>query len=206
MFQRPELLVPLIVFCIVTLFTPGPNNLMLMTSGLNHGLKRTIPHMLGVALGFPFLVLCVGLGLGVIFTTYPIVYTVIKYAGAAYMLYLAWVIARSAPPNVDSQAKTSKKPITFFQAAAFQWVNPKGWAMAVSSVATYTAIADYPLNMIVIGILFTVFGLASSVSWAGLGVILQKFLHRPKLVRGFNILMAILLVASLYPVIADAAH
>lgn len=195
---------PLVLFCIATLFTPGPNNLMLMASGLNHGLRRTWPHLLGVSLGFAFQVLCVGLGLGVLFEAYPVLYTIIKYAGALYLLYLAWVIATSAPPQ--SGKAPGKKPMHFFAAVAFQWVNPKALVMAVGGVSAYAAIMPYPYNMLVISGLFGAIGLLSSLTWAGLGLVLQKFMHKPMWLRGFNIIMGILLALSLYPVLLGALH
>ena len=197
-----DLLLPLVVFCTVTLFTPGPNNLMLMTSGLNFGFRKTMPHLLGVTLGFAFQVLCVGLGLGVIFTTYPILYKIIKYAGAVYMLYLAWLIARSS--SIDTNSTARKNPMTFFQAVAFQWINPKAWIMAIGAVSAYAPIANYPYNMFLIAGIFGLIGFGSSGSWAGLGTVLQNFLHKPKTLRTFNIIMALLLAASLYPIFADA--
>jgi threonine/homoserine/homoserine lactone efflux protein len=174
---------------------------MLLTSGLNFGFRRTWPTLLGVDVGFSFLTLCVGLGLGAVFVSHPILYTIIKYAGAAYMLYLAWVIAVSEPPDVD--ATSDKQPIGFYRAAALQWVNPKGCAMAVSAVSGYSAIADYPANIFLMVAFFMCVGIGSSATWAGLGLVMQKFLHRPKIVRAFNIAMAMLLAASLYPVFAD---
>lgn len=196
-----DLFVALAVFCVVTLFTPGPNNLMLMTSGLNFGVRRGMPHLLGVVLGFTLMVLIVGFGLGAIFQTWPLLYVVLKYAGAAYLLYLAWQIAVSPAPG-QSGAVTGK-PIGFFQAIAFQWVNPKSWVMAVSSITTYAAVASFPFNVIVIAALYGVFGLASSSTWLGFGAGLQRVLRQPRAVRVFNIVMALLLVASLYPIFAD---
>jgi len=200
--NRPDLLVPFLLFSIVAFFTPGPNNLMLLTSGLNFGFKRTWPAMLGVACGFAFLTLCVGLGLGALFLAYPILYTIIKYLGAAYMLYLAWKIATSDPPQVN--VTSGKQPVSFLQAVALQWVNPKGWAMAVTAVSSYSAITIYPYNILFIAVFFACIGVGSSTGWAGLGMALQNFLHKPKLLRAFNVVMAMLLAASLYPVFADA--
>lgn len=174
---------------------------MLLTSGLNFGFRRTVPAMMGVAFGFSFLTFCVGLGLGAIFLKYPVVYTSIKYAGAAYMLYLAWAIANSAPPEPD--AASTQQSVSFLKAASLQWVNPKGWAMAVSGLASYSVFAPYPYNILIIAGLFAFIGIGSSMTWAGLGMALQRFLHRPKIVRAFNILMALLLAASLYPVFAE---
>ncbi|MET0916969.1 MAG: LysE family translocator [Burkholderiales bacterium] len=196
-----ELLGALALFCTVTLFTPGPNNLMLMTSGLNFGFRRGLPHLLGVTLGFTAMVLVVGLGLGAVFVAWPLLYVALKYAGAAYLLYLAWQIAVSLPPAPgDASVGT---PIGFLKAAAFQWVNPKAWVMAVGAVSTYAAVAQFPLNVIVIAALYCVLGFASSGTWLGFGAALQLVLRHRKAVRVFNIVMALLLVASLYPILAD---
>jgi threonine/homoserine/homoserine lactone efflux protein len=196
-----ELLAALALFCAVTLFTPGPNNLMLMTSGLNFGFRRGLPHLFGVTLGFSLMVLIVGAGLGVIFEKWPLLYMTLKYAGAAYLLYLAWQIAVSAPPAPSGESAGS--PISFLQAAAFQWVNPKAWVMAVGAVSTYAAVAPFPLNVIVIAALFGALGCASSGTWLGFGAVLQRFLKDRRVARAFNVVMALLLVASLYPILAD---
>ena len=151
------LLGPLTMFGIAMSFTPGPNNFMLMTSGLNFGFRRTLPHLFGVFHGFTLLTLCIGLGLGGLFTAFPILYTILKYAGAAYMLYLAWTIAMS-----DTKAKKTaarKRPFTFIEAAAFQWVNPKAWIAIVGAISTYASIAIYPLNAFII---CGVFGVTTS--------------------------------------------
>ncbi len=201
MLDKPEMLWPLLVFTIVMLFTPGPNNVMLMTSGLNFGFRRSLQHMLGVALGFAFLVFCVGLGLGAVFKSFPIIYIILKYLGAIYLLYLAWKIATSDPAR--PKVTTRQRPMNFIEAIAFQWINPKGWVMAVGSITTYAAIAAFPRNIYLMVGLFAAIGITSSFAWAGLGSSLQHLLDRPKWVRNFNIVMAILLVASLYPVFAD---
>jgi hypothetical protein len=202
MLERPDLIVPLVIFSFVAFVTPGPNNLMLMTSGLNFGLRRTLPHLLGIEFGFAFMFLCVGLGLGAFFKSFPILYTIIKYAGAGYMLFLAWKIETSEPPDANT-SETTKQPLSFMQAAVFQWVNPKAIAMAIGTAASYSAVAAYPYNMVLIAVLFILIGIPSCTIWAGLGVVMQRFLHRPTLLRGFNIVMAMLLAASLYPVFAD---
>src|SRR6185295_19173948 len=145
-----ELLAALALFCVVTLFTPGPNNLKLMTSGLNFGFRRGLPHLLGVTLGFALMVLIVGLGLGAILEKWPLLYTVLKYGGAAYLLYLAWQIAVSIPPTPGGAGS----PIGFLQAVAFQWVNPKAWVMAVGAISTYAAVAAFPVNVVIISALF----------------------------------------------------
>lgn len=197
----PELFLALVAFCAVTLITPGPNNVMLMTSGLNYGFQRSQPHLWGVTLGFAIMVLAVGLGLGAVFAAYPVVYTVLKYAGAAYLLYLAWMIAISGP--VEGGDAVSGQPLTFVQAAAFQWVNPKGWVMAVGAVSAYAGIAMFPYNMLVIAALFGVLGVFSSSIWTALGQSLRRLLTDARAVRAFNAVMALALVASLWPVVRD---
>ena len=196
-----ELFLALVAFCAVTLVTPGPNNVMLMTSGLNYGFQRSQPHLWGVTLGFAIMVLAVGLGLGTVFAAYPVVYTILKYAGALYLLYLAWMIAMSGP--VENEEAASGRPLTFAQAAAFQWVNPKGWVMAVGSVSAYAGIAAFPYNMMVIAALFCVLGVLSSSLWTALGQSLRRLLTNARAVRIFNGAMALALVASLWPVLKD---
>ncbi len=197
-----ELLWALLVFVAVTLFTPGPNNAMLMASGLNFGFRRGLPHLWGVALGFAVMVLAVGVGLGAVFQAYPSVYTALKYAGAAYLLYLAWQIATAGPP--EDRADDRGRPITFLDAAAFQWVNPKGWVMAVGAVSTYAAVAVFPLNVLLMAALFGALGTLSSATWLGFGTGLKTLLKSPRAVRAVNVILALLLVASLWPILADA--
>jgi threonine/homoserine/homoserine lactone efflux protein len=193
----------LLGFVLVTLFTPGPNNAMLMTTGLNFGFRRGQPHLWGVALGFAVMVLAVGLGLGAMFAAYPATYAVLKYAGAAYLLYLAWRIATSGEVK---EGAAGARPITFLQAAAFQWLNPKGWVMAVGAVSAYAAVAPFPYNMLLIAFLFGSLGVASSATWLGFGTGLKRLLtSSPRAVRAVNIAMALLLVASLWPILSDAA-
>jgi threonine/homoserine/homoserine lactone efflux protein len=197
-----NLLWALLVFVVVTLITPGPNNAMLMTTGLNFGFRRGQPHLWGVALGFGVMVLAVGLGLGALFAAYPAVYTVLKFLGAAYLLYLAWEIATAGP--IEDGGETSGRPIGFLEAAAFQWLNPKGWVMAVGAVSAYAGVAAFPVNVIVMAALFGSLGIFSSATWLGFGTALKRLLTNPRAVRAVNITMALLLVASLWPIINDA--
>jgi threonine/homoserine/homoserine lactone efflux protein len=192
----------LLGFVVVTLFTPGPNNTMLMSSGLNFGFRRGLPHLWGVALGFAVMVLAVGLGLGAVFLTYPALYTVLKYVGAAYLLYLASQIATAGAP--DPEGTTQGRPITFLEGAAFQWLNPKGWVMAVGAISTYAAVATFPSNVFLIAFLFGSLGILSSATWLGFGTSLRQLLKSPRTVRAVNLAMAVLLVASLWPILADA--
>ena len=198
-----ELLAAFILFAVVMLFTPGPNNIMLMTSGLNFGFSRTLPHMLGVSIGFGLMVFLVGIGLGAIFRIFPALYTVLKYAGAAYLLYLAWAIGTSG--KVEAGKKKSR-PLTFLEGVAFQWINAKGWIIALGAITTYAALTSFPLNVVLLSGAFALLGTASSMTWAAFGSGLRRFLKDPRHVRAFNITMALLLVVSLYPVFADAWH
>jgi threonine/homoserine/homoserine lactone efflux protein len=195
-----DLILALIGFAFVTSITPGPNNLMLLTSGVNFGFRRTLPHMLGIGLGFTFMVVLVGLGLGQIFARFPVLYSVLKIIGAVYMLYLAWAIAHSGPIE---GGKEIGRPMRFLGAAAFQWVNPKAWIMALSAISTYSQPEHYIASVMLIAGIFGAVNLPSVSVWALFGVGMRKLLSDPRQVRWFNRLMAFLLIASLWPIIAD---
>jgi threonine/homoserine/homoserine lactone efflux protein len=197
-----DLLMGLALFALVTSITPGPNNTMLLASGVNFGFNRTIPHMLGVTCGFFVLVVAVGFGLGAVFQTYPLLYTVLRYVGAAYLLYLAWKIAHSGP--VSESENGESKPITYLGAAAFQWVNPKAWIMAIGAISTYTPMQGYFTNVIVIAAVFALINLPSVSVWAGCGTLLRNVLKDRRWLRLFNWGMALLLVASLYPLLLES--
>jgi threonine/homoserine/homoserine lactone efflux protein len=196
-----QLTIAFVLFAVASCFTPGPNNAMLLASGLNFGFRRTLPHVFGVTFGFGILVAMMGLGLGAIFASYPTLYTVLKYVGAAYLLYLAWAIAMSG--GIDDGGAKRGRPLSFFAGAAFQWVNVKGLIMSVGAVTTYSAIAPYPYNILALSLIFTVVGFLSSASWTLFGTSLRGLLSTPRAVRIFNVTMAFLLVASLYPVLFE---
>jgi len=197
-----DLLMGFALFALVTSITPGPNNTMLLASGLNFGFNRTIPHMLGITCGFFVLVVAVGFGLGAVFQTYPLLYTVLRYVGAAYLLYLAWKIAHSGP--VSESEKGESKPISYLGAAAFQWVNPKAWIMAIGAISTYTPMQGYFTNVLVIAAVFALINLPSVSVWAGCGTLLRNVLKDRRWLRLFNWGMALLLVASLYPLLLES--
>jgi threonine/homoserine/homoserine lactone efflux protein len=201
MFLSFDLLLAFTLFAFVTSITPGPNNMMLLASGVNFGFSRTLPHMLGISVGFFVLVLAVGFGLGSVFKAWPVLYTILRYVGAAYLLYLAWKIATSGPAsnNVDSQGK----PLSFMSAALFQWVNPKAWIMAIGAISTYTPMQGYFYNVVVISAVFALINLPSVGVWAGFGSLLRNVLRDPLGLRIFNGVMAALLVASLYPLFIE---
>ena len=194
-----ETLLPLVTSAFVSSVTPGPNNIMLTASGANFGFRRTIPHMLGVTVGFCFMLAVMGLGLGAVFLALPQLQLVLKIVGAAYMLWLAWKVANASTPE-DGAAQTA--PLTFLQAAAFQWVNIKAWFMCVTTVAIYVPSGDGQRQALVLAVL--IFGLVNlpTVSlWAGLGVGVRRFLQNPKTLKAFNITLALLLVASVVPML-----
>jgi threonine/homoserine/homoserine lactone efflux protein len=197
-----SLLWAFVVFAAVMAFTPGPNNIMLLSSGVTYGLRRTVPHVLGVTFGFAFMVGAVGFGLGAVFLTYPTLQFLLKYAGAAYLIYLAALIAMSGPARPEQD--NGRGPMTFWGAAMFQWVNAKGWVMVIGTITAYAAIASYPWNILAQTAVSFVMAAGSALTWALFGTALRPVLTSERLVRAFNVLMAVLLLASLYPVFMGA--
>ncbi|WP_372570286.1 LysE family translocator [Ruegeria jejuensis] len=192
-----DLLLAFVGFAFVSSVTPGPNNLMLMASGANFGFRRTIPHMLGVGIGFTLMIVLVGAGLLGLFDRFPVSYVILKTLSVAYLLYLAWKIATAAP--IDRQAEAGT-PMRFLQAVAFQWVNPKAWAMALTAISVYAPDRSIPAILLVAAI-FGAVNMPCISSWTVLGQQLARFLRNPRQLRLFNGMMAALLVASLYPVL-----
>ena len=197
-----SLLIAFVLFATVMFFTPGPNNIMLLSSGLTYGFRPTIPHIAGITVGFAFMIGAVGLGLGTIFITFPVLQTILKYAGVAYLIYLAAAIAMSGPVSADQDNR--RGPMTFWGAAMFQWVNAKGWVMVIGTITAYAAISPYPWNIAIQVALSLFLGALSCTAWAYFGSALRPVLTSPRAVRAFNIVMAVLLLASLYPVFMDA--
>lgn len=198
--MTPDILTALATFAFVTVITPGPNNLMLLASGTNFGFTRSIPHMLGVGLGFPLMVVCVGLGVMQIFDLWPVSYTILKILSVGYLLYLAWKIAHAAPPK---DARAEARPLTFMQSAAFQWVNPKAWSMALSAITLYATGRDLAAVLWVGGV-YVLVGIVSTTSWTVLGQQIRHLLKNPSRLRVFNWIMAGLVIATLIPVLWPA--
>ena len=195
-----ELFFAFVLFAAVMFFTPGPNNIMVMSSGLTYGFRRTLPHILGVVVGFAFMVGAVGVGFGTVFLAFPILQTILRYVGAAYLIYLAVMIAMAGPPK---PGEASRGPLTFWQGAMFQWVNVKGWVAIIGTITAYAAIAKFPVNIVLQVLIFLLMGMASITTWTLFGSALRPFLTSPRLVQTFNIAMALLLLASLYPVFME---
>ncbi len=203
-----NLFLALAAFALVSSLTPGPNNLMLMASGTNFGFARTVPHMLGVSIGFVFMVILVGLGLVGIFKTFPVTYVILKWVSVVYLLYLAWKIANAGALVVKDgvSATAEAKPFRFYQAVLFQWVNPKAWTMALTAVTVYAPPQKPLLGLVTVAVIFGAINLPSVGLWALLGVQMRRFLDEPGKMRAFNITAALLLVATLYPVVEELFH
>ena len=196
-----ELLIAFVAFAFVTSVTPGPNNTMLLASGVNFGIRRTVPHMLGISVGLMSLVLAVGFGLGQVFEQVPMLYVILRYVGALYLLYLAWKIARSGVPEANGDERG--KPFSFAQAVAFQWINPKAWIMAVGAITTFVPQQNFVVNVLLIAAVFALVNCPTMSVWTAAGSLLRNWLRNPAALRFFNITMALLLVASLYPIFKD---
>jgi threonine/homoserine/homoserine lactone efflux protein len=192
-----DILTALMLFALVSSITPGPNNLMLMASGANYGVKRSLPHMFGVSLGFTLMVTLVGLGIMQVFDMFPITYQILKVLSVTYLLYLAYKIATAS--NAKQSNKTDAKPMTFFQAVMFQWVNPKAWTMALTAISVY-APSKSVLAVVMVSGVFGAVNFPCISGWTILGQRIQGFLTDNKRLRAFNFTMAGLLVVSLYPV------
>jgi threonine/homoserine/homoserine lactone efflux protein len=201
--MSPENLLALATFAFVSSITPGPNNLMLMASGINFGFVRTIPHMLGVSLGFVLLAGVVGLGLGQVFTRFPVMHTVLLVVSVIYLVWLAWKIANAAPP-ASANRSSSAKPMSFLAAALFQWVNPKAWTMAITAMTTFVPPEAPVMSLLIVAGLFALINLPSVGCWTVLGVQMRRLLDDPKALRVFNITAALLLLASLWPTVMGA--
>lgn len=193
-----ELLVALTIFAVVSTVTPGPNNLMLMSSGANFGFKRTMPHMAGITLGFGLMVILVGMGLMTVFDQFPASHLVLKVLSIVYLVYLAYKIARAGKP-AQSEVEGAK-PLTFFQACAFQWVNPKAWTMALTAISVYSPDRSL-LSIAVIAAIFIMANVPSVGVWTILGQKISVLLSNQRRLALFNYTMAVCLLASIYPVL-----
>lgn len=193
-----DLFPALAMFALVSSITPGPNNLMLMASGANFGFQRTLPHMFGVGLGFTLMVMLVGIGIIKIFDAFPLAYIILKYFSIVYLFYLAYKIATSSISLSNNSVKA--EPMTFMQAALFQWVNPKAWTMALTAISLY-APSKSMTAVVVVAVVFGLINLPSISSWVLLGQKIQQILTSNTHLKIFNFSMALLLVLSLYPVL-----
>ncbi|MGF6553426.1 LysE family translocator [Paraburkholderia youngii] len=186
-----------ILFALVTSITPGPNNTMLLASGVNFGFRRTLPHLSGISVGVVLLMLSVGVGLGEAFAHFPVLYTVLEVVSVAYLLYLAWKIGTSGELKLRNG---ERRPMRFHEAIAFQWVNPKAWMMVLTAATTIHLSNSFGMNAVAMAAVFYVIGFPCICVWAGFGTAMREVLSNPKRLRIFNVAMALLLVGSLYPI------
>ncbi|MCJ8238841.1 LysE family translocator [Peteryoungia algae] len=193
-----DTLLALALFAFATSITPGPNNMMLFASGVNFGFRRTIPHMFGIGAGFLSLLIAVGLGLGALLAAYPPAFVALKVAGGLYLLWIAWKIGSSRSMG---KGEAKARPMTFLGAAAFQWVNPKAWVMAITAMAVYPDPEQYALTVSIVALVFAAVNVPSVSTWAGFGSALREWLSVPVRLKWFNITMALLLVLSLWPML-----
>ena len=202
-----SLLVATTLFAFIMSVTPGPNNMMLLASGAQFGYRNTLPHIFGVIIGVALLLSSVLAGLGLIFEMYPVIYEFLKILGSIYLLWLAWKIATAstAIPELGCQEKRAKnKPMTLFSAIAFQFVNPKAWAMAIAAVSTFTLPGDqYLQSSLLILSAFACTGFIAISLWAYLGASIQQYLTTPSRKRYFNWIMALCTAATLVLILAD---
>jgi threonine/homoserine/homoserine lactone efflux protein len=196
-----ELYLAILLFTATASITPGPNNIMIMAAGVNFGVQKSLPHLFGICLGFPIMVIAIGLGFSVVFNAYPLLHNAINVIGIIYLLYLAWLIASAKPTKIRTDAT---KPLSFIQAVLFQWVNPKAWVMATGAISAYTSSdGDILGHVLFIAFAFSITAGISVGIWLVFGAGLKHYLDNPLHYRVFNIVMAMLLVGSMSPVIIN---
>ena len=198
--MQTDIIAALVVFVFATSLSPGPNNLMLLASGANFGFRRTVPHWAGISVGFQSMILITGAGLSRVFEIWPFSLTILKIISVMYLLWLAWRIANASAPRSGA---SDGAPLTLLQAATFQWVNPKTWTMALTSLSVYAPGRDFQSVLIVAAGFLLAFVMSGS-AWITVGQQLSRLLNNPRRLRIFNWSMATLLVASLYPVLVGS--
>lgn len=205
--MNQDVLIAASLFSFVSSITPGPNNMMMLASGVNFGFRRSVPHWLGICGGFTFMLCAVGLGLHTLLADHPALYDLMRYAGSAYLVWMAWRLATASaspasPASQDDDTPSSEaRPLGVLGAAAFQWVNPKAWVMAVTAMSAYLPARAQAIDVVALALLFGVINLPCVACWAGGGAALRRFLQDPLRLRIFNISMALALLASLYPML-----
>jgi threonine/homoserine/homoserine lactone efflux protein len=194
--MQTEALIALLSFCTVSTITPGPNNMMLLSSGATFGLRRTVPHILGIAGGCAVMVLLLGWAVAGAAGRLPVLFPALHVVSTIYLLWLAWRIATSSGPG---EAGVRGEPFSMVNAAAFQWVNPKAWAMVLGAVASFARPDHLGFDVPVIAVILAAVGLPCITLWASSGSMLRNVLSDPRALRAFNWGMAALLVASILP-------
>lgn len=192
---------PLILFVVAGAGTPGPNNTIVMASGASFGFRKTVAAIVGINIGFPVMIVLVGVGLGQMLNQWPFMLDIIRPLGVAYLLWLAWRIG--AGPT-DLKARREGRPPGFVQMALFQFVNPKAWTLALAALSTFTGFWDsFFLEVLVIAGFAMVFGAPCTAVWTLIGVGAGRLISQPQHMRIFNLLMAGLLVVSVVPAIME---
>ncbi len=195
--MNPEQVLPLIAFVFVMVGTPGPNNLMLLSAGANFGFRASVPHILGISVGCQVLLFAIALGLGQLLAAYPVLAIALKAMGGLFLVYMAVQLARPKPAKLDTVKEL--QPLSFMQAALFQWVNPKAWLMLITVIATFTSREAFLVNVLSIAVIFFFMGLPLISAWNIGGVALKGWLQKGQRLQYFNYLMAALLLLSMYP-------
>lgn len=193
-----DLLLSYTVFCLIMATTPGPNNMMVLASGVRFGTRRTLPLILGIAAGMAVLFGATGSGLGAAFKALPLLALALRLLSAGFLLWLAWNIATAGPLKQD---KSEQKILGFPTGVGFQWINPKAWAAAMTAASTYLP-AD--AGAVAIGVGAAIIALAALIAttiWMTFGLLISRFLHDPRRAQAFNIVMAVLLLASTLPIL-----
>jgi threonine/homoserine/homoserine lactone efflux protein len=187
-------------FSVVMYITPGPNNVMVAASAANHGIRATVPHMFGIAAGFSVMLTLVCAGIGTTLLSWPLLLPLFRWVGAAWLAVLAWQIATAPAPGEGGP----RRVLGFFGAAAFQWINPKAWLIAAGAAGEYLSTGQPLFTQLArIFVVFLLVGMPCLLVWAGLGSGAGWLLHSPARLRAFNVAMALLLVASLVPVLIE---
>jgi len=172
-------------------WTPGPNNSMLASSGATYGIRASLPHVMGINLGFPVMIFLVGIGMGELFHSHPMLQEVLRFVGAAMMLWIAYKIGTAAPPGSPGK---STRPLLFIEAAGFQWVNPKGWLAAIAVTSQFVTTAQPVQTSLIVAFAFTIAGFTSTFAWVSFGQAIGGLLNTPQRLRLFNLAMALILV------------
>ncbi len=200
---------PALAFAVAMSATPGPNNVMVAAAGATFGFRPTMPHILGISVGFPVMVALIAVGAGGPLHAWPWLRQVLRWVGGAYLLWLAWRIARAEPVAVGAdgrdRAERRGRPMTFWQAALFQWVNPKAWVIAAGAVVTFAGgggAAFWARAALLVAIFLATTVLAVAM-WAGIGAGVARVLRTPRALRRFNLAMAALLVLSLVAMLLE---
>jgi threonine/homoserine/homoserine lactone efflux protein len=199
-----ELVLALAAFALITSITPGPNNLMVMASGANFGVRRTLSHLIGVLVGFNIMIWLVGAGVYGLINAYPASIVVLKTASAVLLIYFAWKIATAGAPG-ETEGSLRGKPLTFIQAAAFQWVNPKAWALSLAAIGAYATETRPLVSLATIAAVFLAAGIPSVGTWLMLGTQLRRLLTNRLRLKVFNWICAVLLLLTLWPIFSGGS-